>query len=108
MKKPIAAVLVAALALALAGCGILVPNAKMRATKNTPGFKAGFTDGCSAAATQSANKREAQFRDQAFYDSDKNYRAGWAMGLANCRTVKSPPSPNSGPVPDISPGTQRQ
>jgi hypothetical protein len=107
MKKPVTLVLFALLALSLCGCGILFPSAKMRATKNTPGFKSGFSDGCSAASAASADLSAASFRDKAMYDADPNYRAGWAMGQANCRTVSAPQSPNAGPVPDISPGGRK-
>ena len=104
MRKSFATFVAIAAALSLAGCGILFPSAKMRATKNTPGFKTGFTDGCSAAGASGANYRAEKFRDQAAYESDANYRAGWASGMANCRTTNAPPSPNAGPVPDTSPG----
>jgi hypothetical protein len=107
MKKTIPLAIAAALAMLLAGCGILFPSQQMRATKNTPGFKAGFSDGCSAASAASANMREDKFRDQASYDTDPNYRAGWANGMANCRTVNAPASPNAGPVPDNLPGSKR-
>lgn len=103
MKKTVLLVSIA-VSLSLAGCGILFPSAKMRATKNTPGFKAGFTDGCSAASAASADLSVEKFRDKALYESDPNYRAGWANGMANCRTVNMPTNPNAGPVPDISPG----
>lgn len=107
MKTMVRYSLIGILALALAGCGILFPNAAMRATKNTPGFKSGFTDGCSAASAASADLSAEKFRDQALYDSDPNYRAGWANGMANCRTVNTQAGPNAGPVPDISPGAKK-
>ena len=49
MKKTIHIVIAIVAALALTGCGIFFPSAKMRAAKNTPGFKAGFSDGCASA-----------------------------------------------------------
>jgi hypothetical protein len=107
MRNPLVLAVVAASALSLAGCGILFPSAKMRATKNTPGFRAGFTDGCAAASAAAASDTTGTVRDQRSYDTDKSYRAGWASGLANCRTQNSP-SPDKSPVPDNSPGGGRQ
>jgi hypothetical protein len=111
MRKTLAsiAVLTAALAaaLALAGCAILFPSAEQRATKDTPGFKAGFNDGCAASSTVSADYSAEKFRDKASYDSDPNYRAGWANGLHNCRRTDAVPNPNAGPVPDVTPGSTR-
>ncbi|MGB8601801.1 MAG: hypothetical protein WCD42_06345 [Rhizomicrobium sp.] len=104
MKKPLLIAVTVLAALSLTGCGILFPSAKMRATKNTPGFKAGFADGCSAATAPSADYSADKFRDKALYDSDANYRFGWGNGMANCRPSNERVNPNAGPVPDISPG----
>lgn len=102
-----ASLLAASCALPLTGCAILVPNAKLRATKQTPGFKAGFSDGCSAATAVSADYSAEKFRDQAMYDSDENYRAGWSNGMHNCRPDNQRTNPNAGPVPDITPGAMK-
>ncbi len=93
-------------AVSLAGCGILMPTSRDRAAKNTPGFKAGFSDGCASATMEQTNYRTDQVRDEALYKSDKNYRAGWASGLYNCRTNKTQQmnQPNAGPIPDNNPG----
>jgi hypothetical protein len=106
MKTMVRYALIGILALALSGCGILFPSANMRATKDTPGFKSGFTDGCSAASAASADMSAEKFRDKALYESDPDYRAGWASGMTNCRTVNTQ-APNAGPVPDIAPGAPR-
>lgn len=107
MKKTIHIVIAIVAALALTGCGIFFPSAKMRAAKNTPGFKAGFSDGCASATTQGAIDSGNRVRDAAAYESDKNYRSGWASGYTNCRTSNTPPqsAPGSaGPIPDQNPG----
>lgn len=80
----------------------------MRATRATPGFKAGYTDGCTAVSAASADMSVEKFRDQSMYDSDPNYRSGWANGWTNCRSTSGPTgrNPNAGPVPDINPGGQ--
>jgi hypothetical protein len=108
MKRAFATIVVLAVAVSLAGCGILMPSAKMRATKETPGFKAGFNDGCAAATTTSANYRAEDFRDQESYKTDPNYRAGWANGLHNCHISgrSDDPTGRASPVRDASPGTQ--
>jgi hypothetical protein len=95
-----------AAALTLAGCGILMPSARDRAAKNTPGFKAGYSDGCASATIQDTNYRSDQIRDENLYKTDKFYRSGWASGFYTCRTNNSHPisSPNSGPIPDNHPG----
>jgi hypothetical protein len=99
-------VIAALLAVSLAGCGILMPSARDRAAKNTPGFKAGFSDGCASATMQDTNYRTDQSRDEALYKSDKHYRSGWASGFYNCRTNRTHTAntPNTGPIPDNQPG----
>lgn len=72
--------------------------------RNTPGFKAGYSDGCASATIQGTNYRSDQVRDPA-YANDRNYQLGWASGMANCRT-NSTHSPTAGPIPDNNPGTQ--
>jgi predicted small lipoprotein YifL len=89
--------------LSLTGCGILFPSASQRAGKNTPGFKAGYSDGCASATIQDTNYRHDQVRDEASYQSDKHYRSGWASGFSNCRTNLTR-NPASGPIPDNNPG----
>lgn len=95
-----------ALAVCLAGCGILFPSHRDRAAKNTPGFKAGFSDGCASATNEQTSYRAEQIRDEQLYKTDKHYRAGWASGFYNCRTNKTTPmnQPNAGPIPDNNPG----
>jgi hypothetical protein len=92
--------------LTLAGCGILLPSSRDRAAKNTPGFKAGYSDGCASATIQDTNYRADQIRDDNLYKTDKHYRSGWSSGFYNCRTNNSHPvtNPNSGPIPDNLPG----
>ncbi|GAA0548509.1 hypothetical protein FHS83_001001 [Rhizomicrobium palustre] len=90
----------------LAGCGILMPTAKDRAAKKTPGFKSGYSDGCASASLQGTNHRAEQVRDESLYKTDAHYRSGWASGFTNCRNNNVNPrnQPNAGPIPDNSPG----
>ena len=99
----LAALFVAVAALSLAGCGIIFPGASQRAGKNTDGFHAGYNDGCASANSQNTSYRNEEIRDQSAYANDKNYRAGWASGMYNCRTA-TPHDPAKGPIPDNEPG----
>ncbi len=103
ITRPLLAVL---MAVSLAGCGILLPSARDRAAKNTPGFRSGFSDGCASATNQDTNYRTDQVRDETLYKTDKHYRSGWASGFYNCRTNRSHQmnQPNAGPIPDNNPG----
>jgi len=99
-------IIAVAAAISLAGCGILMPTARDRAAKKTPGFKAGYSDGCASATIQDTKYRGEQVRDENLYKTDKFYRSGWSSGFYNCRTNVSHPesTPNSGPIPDNLPG----
>jgi hypothetical protein len=99
----------AAAVLALAGCGILFSTAHDRAVKNTPSFKAGYSDGCASATVQDTNYRDDTIRDEEAYRADKNYRSGWHSGFTNCRTNRTHGTavPGSGPIPDSLPGAPR-
>jgi len=95
-------VLLVVCAAGLASACMLFPSAKDRAMRNSPAFKQGYGDGCAAAATSSSNYREGPYRDEALYQSDAAYRAGWANGYQTCRPVQ----PNGGAAPGSSvPGT---
>src|ERR1700748_3712877 len=87
--------------LSLGGC----ESAQERALKNSPDFKAGYSDGCASAGTQGANPRDTSLsRDEESYRSNKAYRSGWGRGLNACRVYQPsgnmPPPPGQGPIPD--------
>ena len=83
----------------VSGC-IFFPSAKDRALRNSPSFKEGYGDGCAAASTQSSNYREGPYKDQALYQSDTAYRAGWGNGYQSCRAPQNlGQMPGSNPVP---------
>ena len=99
-KTPVRVALVVLMASLAGGC-IFFPSAKDKALRKTPSFKAGYSDGCAAASTQSSNYREGPYRDQALYQSDANYRAGWANGYQSCRAPQDMGRmPGSNPVPE--------
>jgi hypothetical protein len=96
-KTPISLALVVLAASLVSGC-IFFPSAKDKALRKTPSFKEGYSDGCAAATTQSSNYREGPYKDQALYQSDQAYRAGWGNGYQTCRAPQ-----NLGQVPGTNP-----
>ena len=88
-------------ALPLWGC----ESAQDRALRNSPDFKAGYSDGCASAGTQGANPRDTSLsRDEEAYRSNKAYRSGWGTGFNACRAYQPsgnmPTPPGQGPIPD--------
>jgi len=98
-KALLRAALVVLAASFAAGC-IFFPSAKDKALRRTPSFKAGYGDGCAAASAGSANYREGPYRDEALYQSDAAYRAGWSNGFQTCRPPQDMNNlPGANPVP---------
>jgi hypothetical protein len=87
------------------GC-IFFSSPRDRALRQSPSFKDGYDDGCSAATTQGSSYREVPFRDETLYNSDSVYRAGWANGYQTCNPLQRTPgtTPNSNPIPQPVPG----
>ena len=87
------------LALSLAAC----ESAADRALRNSPDFKAGYSDGCTSAGSQGANPRETgRVRDESAYRANKAYHAGWGTGFNACRNYQAPAGPTlpgQGPNP---------
>ena len=54
--------------------------------KDNPFYQEGYADGCAMASTQGRPGQMKEMRDQALYDKDADYRAGFTSGLASCRT----------------------
>jgi len=103
-KVPVRVALVVLTTSVAAGC-IFFPSAKDKALRATPSFKEGYSDGCAAATTQSSNYREGPYKDQALYQSDEAYRAGWGNGYQACRPQQNQGlTPGSNPVPQPIPG----
>jgi hypothetical protein len=67
-------------ALLLVGCA----EAGSKATQS-PFYREGFDDGCATASAQGTPGQTKPVRDQALFDRDKDYHAGWISGLAQCR-----------------------
>ncbi len=91
--------------LALAGCGFIFESSAERATRNSPDFKSGYSDGCATANAQGTNYGRAITRDDAMYRTNKAYRAGWAAGVSACQSnLASQPGVPGSPIPDVNPG----
>jgi hypothetical protein len=89
------------LGLALSGC----ESAADRTMKNSPDYKAGYSDGCASAAGPGANMRDTgRVRDDQAYQGNRAYGAGWDTGFHACGVSRSsggmPPMPGQGPIPD--------
>lgn len=94
---------VLALASVLSLCGCESP--RDRALRNSPDFKAGYSDGCDSAGTQGANPRDTSLsRDDEAYRTNTAYRTGWGTGFNACRSYQPagnmPLPPGRGPIPD--------
>lgn len=66
--------LVLVAALSLSGCAT-------GGNPDTPGFGAGYADGCASAARGAVPQRDA-----GLYADDPDYRAGWQSGRVACAT----------------------
>jgi hypothetical protein len=88
------------LLLGLPGCG----SPAQRAQQASPDYKIGYDDGCATASTQGANARkDSTIRDEAAWQGNPAYRAGWNTGFNTCRVNQSggqPGTPNRGPLSD--------
>ena len=92
------------LGLALSACA----SATDRALKNSPDYKAGYSDGCASANGPGADMRDtSRTRDERAYRGNRAYSAGWDTGFHACGISQSsrgmPSMPGQGPIPDPNP-----
>jgi len=71
----------AALAVALLGCSGSMTTMTMR----SPGYEAGFAEGCANAAAQGPGILRVPRRNEMLYANDADYRRGWNSGNVQCR-----------------------
>ena len=50
----------------------------------SPKYQLGFGDGCATASTETAGAPREPRRNRALYEFDRDYRAGWLSGHAQC------------------------
>lgn len=81
--------------LPLAGC----TSPAERALRNSPDYRSGYSDGCSSASLEGANKRgQSPVRDDAAFAANRAYRSGWGAGYGACRVMASSQSPLGDPL----------
>jgi len=50
----------------------------------SPNYQLGFGDGCTTASAETAGAPREPRRNRALYEHDRDYRAGWLSGRAQC------------------------
>ena len=96
------AVLAIGLCLSLSGCIAF----QSKATRTSPAFRAGYSDGCAAGGGGGATIRVEDAEAAAGYRGDRRYRSGYSAGVAGCRPSSQRPGSmlERGPVADPYPG----
>jgi hypothetical protein len=77
MKRALPALFMAV----LTGCGTSTDN-------RSPNYELGFSDGCTTASTETAGAPREPRRNRTLYAMDRDYRAGWLSGHAQCRAPR--------------------
>lgn len=78
----------------LGGC---VTNPNIEALRESPGFQAGYGDGCLTATEEDKSFSTENARDAYAFEEDPAYRAGWRQGYIECQS-RSPEQNNGGRV----------
>ena len=75
-------------ALAFGGCASSLENQQLR---ESPGFQAGYVDGCATAQEEEKSFSTRRQRDAYAFDNAEAYRAGWRQGYLECsNTIPEP------------------
>lgn len=74
-----------------AGC---TTGADLQTLRESPGFAAGYGDGCSTATEEDKSFSTKTTRDAYAFDNDEGYRAGWRQGYLEC--ANQTPEANDG------------
>ena len=95
--------LVVIVAASLGSC-IFFETPAMRAMRNDPNFKAGYSDGCASANARGASFTGEKVRDETLFKTSQPYRAGWSNGYSTCNNqLYGPGTPNTSDMPDHRP-----
>ncbi len=81
-------------ALAAAGCA---SSLEAQQLAESPGFQAGYGDGCITASEEDKSFSTKRTRDAYAFENDRGYRAGWRQGYLECAS-KLPSANNGGRV----------
>ena len=60
------------------------------ANRESAEYQAGYNDGCATGSARASRLEQAPQRDQALYDANADYRAGWSNGYNVCGAGASP------------------
>ena len=55
-----------------------------------PFYQPGIADGCRTAEARNASFSTEVFKDEALFDAEESYRAGWRTGYAQCQPMIDP------------------
>lgn len=73
---------------ALVGAGLVAAgcasNGDLAELRESPGFTAGYADGCTTATEEDKSFSTKRVRDAYAFDNDKAYRVGWRQGYLEC------------------------
>jgi hypothetical protein len=72
----------AAFVLALSACTTSTDD-------RSPNYQLGFGDGCATASTETVGAPREPRRNRALYELDREYRAGWLSGHAQCQAPRA-------------------
>lgn len=56
----------------------------MERLRESPGFAAGYGDGCTTATEEDKSFSTKRERDAYAFENDEGYRAGWRQGYLEC------------------------
>lgn len=74
--------------LALPALLVLGACASLGEAADGPFFTAGVTDGCRTAEARNASFSTEYYRDEALFEAEESYRAGWRSGYDQCQPVR--------------------
>jgi hypothetical protein len=60
------------------------------ANRDSAEYQAGYNDGCATGSARASRLEQPPRRDQALFDTNADYRAGWANGYNVCGAGASP------------------
>ena len=64
--------------------------ASMMEAADGPFFQPGVADGCRTAKARNASFSTDVFKDEALFDAEPSYRAGWRAGFEQCQPIADP------------------